>query len=99
MIDDNTLYRKIGKRYVPCWNEIRMYADGIWLVSRQGGCKSQSCVLLAEDLPRVKAITYRVHVPALVDVIGKVVSNGWTHLDIANAVADYFDQVVENKRD
>ena len=99
MSDDNTLYRKIGKRYVPCGNELSMYTDGIWLVSRQAGCKSQCCVLLAEDLPRVKSIAYRVHVPALVDVIGKVVSKGYTHFDIANAVADYFDQVVEKQRD
>lgn len=64
---NDILYRKVGRRYVEAGIDARLYADGVWIVSRNG--KRQSCVLVADRMPRVPMIAFHQHIDGIENIL------------------------------
>lgn len=90
-----TLYKKVGRKYVPVGIEFRGFpCNGIWLV--QDG--RQSCMVQLSEIPSLpeKGVIFRVnHLDKCVDHISEKArqQNSYSILQVAEWACDYFAEI------
>ena len=80
----DTLYKKVGKRYVEVGSDTRLHCDGVWLVYRTRTGKRQSCVLITDKMPDIPMIAYHSMQSEITDLIMSGQKQGMS----ANYLAD-----------
>ena len=98
-VRENTVYHKIGKRYIPVgydWHGFPM--DGVWLV--QDGKCSMSCLIGAKERVPIFALNYRLHEQDLCKRIQErhkeAAPRGLSLMDEARLCCDYFAEIAES---
>lgn len=86
----DTLYKKVGKRYVEVGSDTRLHCDGVWLVYRTRTGKRQSCVLITDEMPDIPMIAYHTKQDELTDLI--MTHKGTSANDLADKICTFFSQ-------
>ena len=86
----DTLYKKVGKRYIEVGSDTRLRCDGVWLVYRTRTGKRQSCVLITDEMPKLPMISFHVKQDELTYLL--MAHEGISVNDLADKICTFFSQ-------